>query len=315
MKALLLSAWLILSGLQGQADSLSVLFWNLENFFDWRVADSSSVSDLEFSSRGTRRWTRKRFQTKCQAIAKSILWLADTQGALPDAIGFAEVENAFVLKRLLRDTPLRKLDYGLVHFDSRDRRGIDVALLYRKTRLQFLEARPCGLYGPDGRPVRTRDMLLVRFREGDIIVCHHPSKFGGAKSSSELRKLAVERLRELTDSLSEAGSSVILVMGDFNESPEKDFYRLLEPRLVNLALPLQRKGAGSIKYDGEWSLIDQIWMSPSCAGSMEVLYLPFLQVPDKKHGGTKPLRTYEGPRYKGGVSDHCPVWGRAYLKN
>ena len=111
MKTLLLC--LLLAANQ-PADSIKVLFWNVENFFDWRN-DSTSVSDAEFSSQGARRWTRKRFAAKCNAIAKAILW-----AGVPDVIGLAEVENARVLKRLLQETALRKLDYRIVHFDSPD---------------------------------------------------------------------------------------------------------------------------------------------------------------------------------------------------
>ena len=127
MKTMILALWLALAP---QTDTLRVLFWNLENFFDSRN-DSTSVSDAEFSARGARHWNRKRFTAKNNAIAKGILWAASDQGGLPDVIGLAEVENAFVLRRLLQATALRKLDYGMVHFDSPDSRGIDVALRRR----------------------------------------------------------------------------------------------------------------------------------------------------------------------------------------
>jgi len=292
-------------------DSLRVMFWNLENFFDFRN-DTTSVSDAEFSSFGERHWSRKRFYTKCNAIAKGILWAGTEEGGLPDVVGFAEVENAFVLRRLLQATILQKLDYKYVHFDSPDSRGIDVALLYRSSRLRLEDARPCHLFQAD-TVMATRDILLCRFsgRFGpfSVLVNHHPSKYGGSAVSEPRRRLAVERLRFLADSLATLGETRIIATGDFNDTPANPLYKLLEPTLLPLSEALHRQGKGSIKYDGKWDLIDQFYVSPALLpAAMEILYIPFLQVPDAAHGGTKPLRTYSGPRYLGGVSDHCPIW-------
>ena len=309
MGTFLLACLLLVS--RPQNDTLRVMFWNLENFFDYRN-DSTSVSDAEFSSRGERRWTKKRFYAKCNAIAKGILWAGSAEGGLPDVIGFAEVENAFVLRRLLQATALRKLDYRVVHFDSPDSRGIDVALLYRSSRLQLTDARPCHLFQAD-TVMATRDILLCRFSGPfgpfSVLVNHHPSKYGGAAVSEPRRRLAVERLRFLADSLSALGETRIIATGDFNDTPENPVYKLLEPCFVPLSEELHRQGKGTIKYDGKWDLIDQFYVTPACLpAAMKILYIPFLQVPDAAHGGTKPLRTYSGPRYQAGVSDHCPVW-------
>lgn len=301
----------LLALLQPKADTLRVMFWNLENFFDYRN-DSTSVSDAEFSSLGERRWTRKRFNAKCNAIAKGILWAGSAEGGLPDVIGFAEVENAFALRRLLQGTALRKLDYEYVHFDSPDSRGIDVALLYRRSRLKLEDARPCHLFQAD-TVMATRDILLCRFSglfgHFAVLVNHHPSKYGGTSVSEPRRRLAVERLRFLADSLSALGENRIIATGDFNDTPANPVYGLLEPTLVPQAVELFSQGCGTIKYDGAWNLIDMFYVSPALLlAHMSILYIPFLQVPDATHGGTKPLRTYTGPRYTGGVSDHCPVW-------
>ena len=291
------------------ADTLRVLFWNLENFFDWRN-DSTSVSEAEFSSKGERHWSWKRFQEKADAIAKSILWTAGHEGGLPDVIGFAEVENALVLKRLLQGTALRKLDYKMVHYDSPDPRGIDVALLYRSSRLQLIKAYPIHLFQADTL-LRTRDILLVQLKPPNadtvsFLVNHHPSKYGGKAVSEPRRQIAVERLKFLADSLAPCH---IVAMGDFNDTPANPVFKLLEPSLVNLAEPLHRKGEGTIKYQGKWELIDMFFVSPELAASaMKILRIPFLMVEDKAYSGEKPLRTYSGPRYQGGVSDHCPIW-------
>ena len=309
MKTLFLCLFLLFS----PQDSLRVMFWNLENFFDYKN-DSLSTSDQEFSARGDRRRTRKRFQTKCNTIAKGILWAGSQEGGLPDAIGLAEVENAFALRRLLQNTALRKLDYQIVHFESPDPRGIDVALLYRRSRLKLLDAKPCHLFGPDSAIMATRDILLARFLRADgqeiaLLVNHHPSKYGGLLESEPRRRVAVERLRFLADSLKALGVQDLVAMGDFNDTPANPVYGLLEPTLHNLATPLHQKGEGTIKYDGAWELIDLFFVSERLRDSaMKILRIPFLMTKDGSHAGTKPLRTYSGPRYLGGVSDHCPIW-------
>ena len=301
--------WVLLLLLWGSVATAQerVMFWNLENFFDYRN-DTTSVSDAEFSSFGERRWTKKRFYAKCNAVAKAILWAGGTMGGLPDVVGFAEVENGFVLRRLLQVTALRKTDYSIVHYDSPDRRGIDVALLYRRSRLTLLDASPCHIYGADSSVMATRDILMAHFTGpgGDlaVLVNHHPSKYGGA-SSEPRREMAVRRLAFLADSLIGAGVTRVVAMGDFNDTPDAPAYTILP--MVNLALPFHARGEGTIKYDGKWELIDLYFVSDSLRESrMGILRVPFLLKADGT--GRKPLRTYSGPRYLGGVSDHCPVW-------
>ena len=291
------------------------MFWNVENFFDWRN-DSTTVSDAEFSAQGERHWTWKRFQAKANAFAKAILWVGDETGRLPEIIGLAEVENAFVLRQVLQKTALRKLDYKYVHYDSPDRRGIDVALLYRSSVLDLLDSRPCHLYSADSL-MATRDILLCEFKKKTsgtfaVLVNHHPSKYGGASESEPRRRIAVERLRFLADSLVAVGIDRIIACGDFNDTPDNPVFRLLEPALLPLHMDLFRRGEGTIKYDGKWDLIDHFYASPALFGDaqtqeMVILRIPFLLTRDTAHSGERPLRTYLGPRYTGGVSDHLPV--------
>lgn len=284
-----------------------IMFWNLENFFDYRN-DSTSVADAEFSSLGDRKWTKKRFGTKCNAVAKAILWAGGEMGGLPDVVGVAEVENGYVLRRLVYGTALEKAGYAVVHYDSPDPRGIDVALLYRRSRLRLLDSKPCHIYEADSSIMRTRDILMAHFTGpgGDlaVLVNHHPSKYGG-EASAPRRERAVERLAALADSLLFAGVGRVVAMGDFNDTPDASMYSALP--LENLALPLHRKGEGTIKYDGKWELIDLFFVSRAVSASgMTILRVPFLLKDDG--AGEKPLRTYSGPRYMGGVSDHCPIW-------
>lgn len=286
------------------------MFWNLENFFDW-TDQGTGESDAEFSSYGKRHWTRKRFYTKCDAVSKTIFHIGDLYGKLPDVIGFAEIENREVLEKLCSSTLLRKCGYRIVHFDSSDRRGIDVALLYRTTCYNHLST---SLRAPetDGKKLQTRDMLHVSLKDlhtdeiYDYIVCHHPSKFGGEESSIPKRLAAMTALKEMCDSL---GNRNIIVMGDFNDVPSAAQFDMLDDSLVNKSDSLHAAGRGTIRYEGKWDLIDMFLVSSNIEGHsvMDIPEVPFLMTRESRHAGEKPLRTYSGPRYLGGVSDHLPV--------
>ena len=308
---IVLLLWVAGAGVHAQVkDSLSVMFWNLENFFDW-TDQGMGESDKEFSSFGSRHWSRSKFYSKCNLVAKSIFWVSDLYGKMPDVIGFCEVENRGVLSRMLYSTLLRKYDYGIVHFDSGDRRGIDVALLYRKSSFELLST---SLKTPEyqGKKLSTRDMLHARMRwcgNGDtldFIVCHHPSKYGGSEESQLRRVAAMSALADLYDSLSGVHK---VVMGDFNDVPSAEQFESVSQMLVNKAEDLYAEGKGTIRYKGRWELIDMFLVDSSLAQVtyMDIVQIPFLMTYDRSYPGYKPLRTYSGPKYLGGVSDHCPV--------
>lgn len=294
----------------------------MENFFDYRDGGEGE-SDREFSSMGSRHWTKTRFLAKCNAVSKSIYFMSDIYGKIPDIIGLAEIENRNVLYRLLDDTALRKSGYAFIHFDGRDRRGIDVAILYRRSVMTPVSInRKIPVY--NGDTLDTRDILHVRMslnspsgpRYMDFIVNHHPSKYGGGKASEGRRTAAMTCLKELADSLSspEVASYGIIAMGDFNDIPDSAPFSMIEGTLENKAVGLYENGYGTIRYEGKWELIDMFLTSPGLTDrtEMEIVEIPFLMVRDTKHSGYKPFRTYSGPRYIGGVSDHCPIILRVY---
>ena len=299
------------TGLRAQDnDSLLVMFWNLENFFDWKD-QGTGESDKDFSSYGSRSWTKSRFYFKCNSIAKSLFLVSDKYGKMPDVLGVCEVENRGVLSRLLSSTLLRKFDYEIVHFESEDRRGIDVALLYRRSSLNLIST---SLRTPvsAGKKIKTRDMLQVRLEyistgdTIDFIVCHHPSKYGGADQSQERRLAAMNALVELCDSLSSTNK---VIMGDFNDLPTADQFKAVSEFLINKSEGLHESGEGTIRFKGKWELIDMFLVNSSIDSfsKMEILKIPFLMTYDRSYPGYKPLRTYSGPKYLGGVSDHCPI--------
>lgn len=295
-------------------DGTLVMFWNLENFFDW-TDQGMGESDREFSSMGERHWTRKKFHAKCDAISKTMMWMADRYGRMPDVAGFAEVENRRVLKMLLESTLLRKYGYEIVHFESGDRRGIDVALIYR-TEVFYKVSESVRTPVYEEEKMNTRDILTVKLRrktDGEnvnFIVNHHPSKFGGSKASEGRRMAVMKSLSELCDSLLKSQKNTeIVAMGDFNDNPDGEQFALLDGILVNKAGLLHEKVEGTIRYEGRWDLIDMFMTSSDLAGRSEMYIerVPFLMMRERKHPGEKPFRTYSGPRYIGGVSDHCPI--------
>ncbi|MBR4826273.1 MAG: hypothetical protein IKZ91_00110 [Bacteroidales bacterium] len=260
---------ILLSLLFPQQDSLLVVSWNVENFLDYR-ADT------------TGRHTAGRFYSKCNAIAKTLLLIGEQQGRIPDAVALMEVGNRFVLERLLGSTALRKLDYGIVHFDSPDRRGIDCALLYRRSRLHLRHAFPAHLYDSGGAIMPTRDILVAEFDSLTVLVNHHPSKVGS--DSERRRAIAMRRMTELMDSL----GCAVLAVGDFND----DVWH--------------SGGPGTIKYNGAWEKIDGHF-ARGLTVRETVFDHPSLSEPDRSWGGTKPHRAFSGPRWLGGISDHYPI--------
>ena len=301
-----------------QEKPLIVVFWNVENFFDY-MDGGTGDSDAEWSSRGARRWTKKKFLTKCDYIAKSLFWIGEKYGKMPDVIGLAEVENRNVLWKLLNETLLRKCGYKIVHYDSNDRRGIDVALLYNQSSFKKISSSMIVPVLNDVK-IQTRDILQVCLEDGmgqkiNMIVNHHPSKYGGSDVSEVRRDAAMKSLRHMCDSLSMTQEGVsVVVMGDFNDTPDAIQFSQLNGMLVNKSDSLFKAGRGTIRYQGKWDLIDMFLVSQdiSDCSSMDILEIPYLMTYEKKYPGFKPLRTYSGPRYLGGVSDHCPIVLQVY---
>ena len=286
-----------------------VVFWNLENYFD--PFDDSLTLDDEFTPRGEKHWTWKKFLVKRNLIAKTLLSMRDRYGDWPLAVGFAEVENRMVLRQLVEQTPLAKLGYGVVHRDSPDIRGIDVGFIYREQcfTVRSVEALPV-LTGRD-RP--TRDILHIEGGGIHLFINHWPSKFGGDEYSRPFRQAASDTLRRAVADLRDTASGElppVIVMGDFNDIPDSPPVMSLQQGtgLLNPALSLQEKGEGTLKYNGRWELIDLFLVSPAVKGArMEIYTHPLLLEEDEKFLGQKPFRTYYGPQWHGGASDHLPI--------
>lgn len=290
---------------------LRLMSWNVENLFD--TIHDEGFRDEEFLPQGERRWNSYRYWRKLDDISRVIAAVAD-DGVVPDLIGLCEVENDSVLATLTRRSLLRHLRYRYVVTHSEDERGIDVALLYQPFRFRLLDARsvrvPSRQFGL--RP--TRDFLYVRglvpmganIDTLHVVVVHLPSRAGGHVNDRN-RRLAAERLWQLVDSIRFAApeqQSHIVVMGDFNADSEDRVFRHAPLRITDAPEAL-----GTYCYQGIWQWIDHILVSPSLGTSClaQPLQLPWLLEPNKTYGVPMPRRTYRGPTYHGGISDHLPL--------
>ena len=305
------------------SNSFPILFYNVENLFD--CYNDSLTNDEEFLPDGSRHWSFYRYNNKVNKIAKVIL--ASNNWNPPALVGLCEVENRTVLNRLVWETGLSEQGYRFVHHESPDRRGIDVALLYRKDKFEIVSERAITVSLPE-RSFFTRDILYVKgvaFSEDTlhVLVCHWPSKYGGAMHSEWKRVYVAGRLRGVCDSLFSVNKECkIIIMGDLNESPQSGaVYNSLKAKgkdsetdLVNLSYDFESdKVDGTIKYRGHWDIFDQIIVSRSLLKNpfetegLSIIDLPFLLESDKSYSGVIPFRTYLGPQYHGGFSDHLPV--------
>ncbi|MDR2362729.1 MAG: endonuclease [Prevotellaceae bacterium] len=304
-----------------------VMFYNLENLFD--PFDDSTTQDEEFTPKGRYGWTWSKLRVKTNAIAKTIV--AAGKGNEPALVGVCEVENRLVLYRLVEQTPLAKIGYGIVHRESPDPRGIDVALLYRTDYFTVLHSAWFRVYYDSGN-YRTREILYAKgvLHELDtlhVLVTHWPSKLGGPVKSEPRRMRAAETVRAITDSIFGVNPRAnIIVMGDFNDTPDSNpivhglqavHDTVCVSCLHNLMLPLAVRGEGSLKYRAQWELIDLFFVSGNLLNVNEPIYCtpaevsifhaPFLLEPDERYLGEKVHRTHEAGKYKGGASDHLPI--------
>ena len=270
------------------------------------------------------RWIKKRFQRKSKKISYTIKHIGfDKLEQPPVLVGLAEIENKRVLKNIVKQKHLKPYRYGFVHFESGDRRGIDVALLYRKDFVKVLEARPHALvlYNDAGEPYHSRDILYVKIALFDevwhVFVNHWPSRREGDFESDFKRYEAAEKLSDLIDYIYyEQPDGKLVIMGDFNTDPDDPHLNKIVKRrhLIHPAAQLFKQQKGSLNHHGDWHLFDQILFSSNfenskgfCLKNFEIFNPKFLKVWQGKNKNN-PYRTYKGQTYQGGYSDHFPVY-------
>ncbi len=305
-----------------------IMFYNTENLFD--TVDDTLKEDEDFTAPGRLHWTGKRYWTKIKNLYKVMVALGGWQP--PDVIGLCEIENRRVLEDITEQTPLSKYAYRIIHRNSADRRGIDVALLYNPKTVRYINHQ---FYSSSRQGLQSRDILCFKAMLGadtcHFLVNHWPSRSEGQLETERERFTVAETLKHVVDSLlSRPEPANIVIMGDFNDEPEDesltgylkaipDRRDPVNDRLYNLSVPpASGPVKGTLKYQGKWNIFDQIIVSGSmlrgtggliCSpDSYSIFREPYLLTEDKQYNGYKPYRTYSGFRYLGGFSDHLPVY-------
>lgn len=311
----------------------TIAFYNFENLFD--TINNADVNDEEYTPTGDQRWTYEKYRKKLDNLSRVIneIGTSDQQKESPVIIGGSEIENRGVLEDLVKHPTLINKDYGIVHFDSPDRRGIDVALLYQKKHFKptsYINV-PLIIYDQTDKTKRiyTRDQLLVTGlldgEEMHFIVNHWPSRSGGEKKSSPNREAAGRLNRKIIDSLYNINPNAkIITMGDLNDGPYNKSVKVelgakakkedtKERGMYNPMEEMSNKGIGTLAYRDAWDLFDQMILSEPFIRKDYTSYRfwkagvynkPFLTQTSGQYKGY-PLRNSNG---QVGFSDHFPVY-------
>ena len=303
----------------------TIAFYNVENLFD-HIQDTN-ILDTDFIPTSDRKWDQNRYEKKSNKIAKVIasIGTSDTHKHPPLIIGLAEVENKKVLKDLVNTEALSSLKYDFVHYNSPDERGIDTALLYRKNYVNITQSKSHELYieTPEGIRDFTRDILQVSCtllqEQITFLVNHWPSRRDGYDLTEYKRLNAASKNKAILRALSkEQPNQRFIVMGDFNDNPTSNSMLQLkkENSLYNVTESLWSYSRGSVNHNFTWILFDQILLSQNFLNLKgQGLQFERANIFDEKfltqHKGKfkgQPFRTYVGKKYKGGFSDHFPVY-------
>ena len=311
----------------------TVAFYNVENLFD-TINDPHTFDD-DRTPNGADRWTSKVYKDHVHKIAKVISEIgADVTHHAPDIVGLAEIENEAVIADLINTEYLKKYNYGIVHYNSPDARGVDVALIYKKSVFKPISSfpHPLHLIKEDGRPLYTRDQLLVSGElDGEMvhfIVNHWPSRLGGEAKSRPMREKAAALNKQIIDSLLKNDPNAkIMSMGDFNDDPiNSGFKNVLKTKekkadvkqgeLFNPMEGMLKKGQGSLAYQDGWNLFDQIYFTYDLLKEDKSSYRfwkagifnpSYLVNPKGRYKGY-PFRSMSNGNYTWGYSDHFPVY-------
>ncbi len=315
-------------------DLASIAFYNLENLFDTIVdPDTSKILQDEFTPKGKKMWNTERYLAKLEKMSSVIADLGqDLSQTAPMIVGISEVENKAVVEDLVATKNLKPYNYGIVHYDSPDRRGIDVALIYRKEFVKIVNSASRRLYYPKKEDFRTRDQLVVEANLlGEtvyVLVNHWPSRRGGEKRSSPLREAAAQLCQSIMDSINQVNPKAkIIVMGDLNDDPTNksvkkvlntsgDKKELKAGQLYNPMEKFYKAGNGTGAYKGTWNLFDQLIVNQALVKSdtkswkyykANIYKKPYLIQKSGKYANY-PKRTFSFGQWIDGYSDHLPVY-------
>ena len=298
---------------QEKNNTCAVAFYNVENLFD--TVDDPATNDGEFTPRGAYRYTEAIYKKKLHNIATVI----DKLGA--DIVGLAEIENNTVLNDLVAQPELSADNYKYAWHNSRDPRGIDVALLYNTKHFRLLQSKKIPLYM---KGVATRDILYVcGVLRGDtvhVLVNHWPSRGEGMEESEPKRKAMAKLNRQTVDSiLAKNKAAKIIIMGDLNDNPGNESVTAVlgakqdkNSILYNPWATIYKAGNGTSVYHKKWDHFDQVIISSSLTEKVgwhydkaEIFDDDFIR--NKGYDDAYPLRSFKGKNWNNGYSDHLPV--------
>ena len=327
-RTLFLFLALFLSAATLRSQPLRLMQWNVENMF--HPSDDPLTSDDDFTPTGSYRWTFSRFFRKANRIAQTVAALR-----CPDLIALCEIEDDSTLIALTEYSVMRTARYRWTRTHGSDPRGINIALLYNPFRFRpgtWLELRvPSAEHGFNP----TRNILYVK---GEaildasttitdtlhLILCHLPSQAGGTHQADRHRRLAAQTIKDLIDSIQTAQpQAAIILTGDFNSDSNSRIMKSLQhnkkqqekqPTGSNRPEPPSLKALpfdfqGTYRYQGDWTHLDHILCTDQVLADTAHIFRPaFLLEENRTHGGPQPHRTFRGPSYHDGISDHLPIY-------
>jgi hypothetical protein len=309
---------------------VAIGYYNLENLFD--TIDSEGVAEGDFLPNGAKGWNSERYYYKLGQMSRVISEIATDK--TPDGLavfGISEIENRMVVEDLVKTDKLKDRNYQIVHYNSPDRRGIDVALVYNPKYFEVTNSVSARLFTADSS-FKTRDQLVVsgllRGEEVHFIVNHWPSRSGGEKRSRPKRNAAAQLSRSLADSILTINPKAkIMIVGDLNDDPTNhsvakylkatdDKSKFADGYFYNPYLTLYKKGIGSLAYRDSWNLFDQIILTPALVNDEKddwsyykanIFKKPYMINQEGQYKGY-PKRSFVGNKFQGGYSDHLPVY-------
>lgn len=325
-----ISLFLLLCAIVSQAQ-VRIVSYNVENFFDTK--HDADKQDEDYTPNGKYRWNLTRYNRKIENISRVIVNIGEWNTAA--IVGLCEVENEQCLTDLVNYSSLKRKGYQYVHYESPDQRGIDCALLYDPQQFTVVRSDHFAVKMPaSDRP--TRDILyvcgVVQYKPNyqsksqtdtlHIMMCHLPSQLGGTEQTAHKRDIAHRVLQHKVDSILENNPvAKIVIMGDMNAKPTDTL-----AGMHNLMVDMEKEfngRAGTHKYKGVWSCLDQFYVSnilykgSSYASSgkqrpisvkANIYSESWIMEPDYEYGGEQPMRCFKYTNYQAGYSDHLPIY-------
>lgn len=310
--------------------------WNDENLKGKKVIRNQILAD-DFTANSSKNWTPAKFNEKLGNLAKVISELGRKYtNDNPVIVGLIEVENRDVIVELLKQPLLARSNYGIVHYNSYDARGIDIALIYQKSRFKITEQykKEIKIFGDEGYRSYTRDVVVVKgYLDGEHVAFfmnHWPSRSGGEARSLPRRITAATTLKqEMDKARAEDPGIKLFAMGDFNDDPvspslKKYLGAVGDPSELsdktpyyNLMTKLYKAGVASLAYRDAPNLFDQIIVSQNLYSPEKLsktysiykteIFAPSYLINTQGQWKGYPLRSWDGDNYTGGYSDHFPA--------